>query len=140
MKIAYLMDPLESIQPENETTSHLMYACNERGHTVYFLEPHDVYIRNGQVVARMRNITVKPGLGMAEYWQAIIRCTNQDHLIFEAITQLDALFLRSNPPLNYQTMEFLQTVNNHVFILNSHHRPDPGQQQALHPQFSGDHP
>jgi glutathione synthase len=56
---------------------------------------------------------------MAEYWQAIIRCTKQDHLVFETITELDALFLRSNPPLNYQTMEFLQTVNNHVFILNS---------------------
>jgi glutathione synthase len=119
MKIAYLMDPLESIQPENETTSHLMYECNERGHTVYFLEPHDVYIRRNQVVARMRNITVEPGLDMASYWREVIRCTQQEHLIFEAITELDALFLRSNPPLNYQTMEFLQTVNNHVFILNS---------------------
>ena len=45
MKIAFLMDPLENIQPETETTSHLMYECNERGHTVYFLEPHDIYIR-----------------------------------------------------------------------------------------------
>ena len=119
MKIAFLMDPLESIRPENETTSHLMYECNQRGHTVYFLEPHDVYIRRDQVVARMRNITVNPDLSMVGYWQAIIRCTKQDHLIFEAITELDALFLRSNPPLNYQTMEFLQSVNNHVFILNS---------------------
>ena len=119
MNIAYLMDPLESIQPENETTSHLMYECNERGHIVYFLEPHDIYIRCDQVVARMRNITVATGLDMAAYWQAVIRCTQQEHLIFEAITELDALFLRSNPPLNYQTMEFLQTVNNHVFILNS---------------------
>jgi len=119
MKIAFLMDPLENILPETETTSHLMYACNERGHTVYFLEPHDVYIRGGQVVARMRNITVKQGLEMAAYWQAIIRCAKQEHLVFETITEMDALFLRSNPPLNYQTMEFLQTVNNHVFILNS---------------------
>jgi len=119
MKIAYLMDPLESIQPENETTSHLMYECNERGHAVYFLEPHDVYIRSNLVVARMRNITVKAGLDMASYWQEVIRCTKQEHLIFETITELDALFLRSNPPLNYQIMEFLQTVNNHVFILNS---------------------
>ena len=119
MKIAFLMDPLEPIQPENETTSHLMYECNQRGHTVYFLEPHDIYIRRDQVVARMRNITVRPGLGMAAYWQAIIQCTRQDHLIFEAITELDALFLRANPPLNYQAMEFLQTVNNHVFLLNS---------------------
>ncbi len=119
MKIAFLMDPLETIQPEYETTSHLMYECNERGHTVYFLESHDVYIRRDQVVARMRNITVKPGLSMEAYWQELIRCTKQDHLIFETITELDALFLRSNPPLNYQTIEFLQTVNDHVFILNS---------------------
>jgi glutathione synthase len=67
----------------------------------------------------MRNITVAQDLGLAEYWQAIIRCTKQEDLVFETITELDALFLRSNPPLNYQTMEFLQTVNNHVFILNS---------------------
>ena len=119
MKIAYLMDPLESIQPDNETTSHLMYESNERGHTVYFLESHDVYIRNGLVVARMRNISVPPGLGMSAYWEAVIRCTKQEHLIFEAVTELDALFLRSNPPLNYQTMEFLQTANDHLFILNS---------------------
>lgn len=41
MEIAFLMDRLESIDPTNETTSHLMYECNQRGHTVYFLEPHD---------------------------------------------------------------------------------------------------
>lgn len=119
MKIAYLMDPLESIRPANETTSHLMYECNERGHTVYFLEAHDVYIRGGKVVARMRNVSVQTGLDMEAYWQAVITCAQQEHLVFETITELDALFLRANPPLNYQTMEFLQTVNNHVFILNS---------------------
>lgn len=119
MKIAFLMDPLASIQPESETTSHLMYECNERGHTVYFLEPHDMYIRSDQVVARMRNVSVQPGLSMGDYWKEVIRCTTQEHLIFEAIIELDALFLRSNPPLHYQTLEFLQAVNNHVFILNS---------------------
>ncbi len=119
MKIAFLMDSLESIQPENETTSHLMYECNERGHVVYFLEPHDIYIRSDQVVARMRNISVQTGLTIAGYWQEVIRCTTQEHLIFEAIIELDALFLRSNPPLHYQALEFLQSVNDHVFILNS---------------------
>jgi len=54
MEIAFLMDRLESINPVCETTSHLMYECNQRGHTVFFLEPHDVYIRRDEVVARMR--------------------------------------------------------------------------------------
>ncbi|MFN3534476.1 MAG: hypothetical protein ACK4WB_03710, partial [Desulfatiglandales bacterium] len=32
MRIAFVMDKLESISPELETTSHLMYECNQRGH------------------------------------------------------------------------------------------------------------
>jgi len=113
------MDRLESIDPENETTSHLMYECNQRGHTVYFLEPHDVYIRGNQVVARMRNITVPPHLSMKKYWRSLIRCLKKDELIFETVTDLDALFLRKDPPLMYQTMEFLESVNDKVFIINS---------------------
>ncbi len=119
MHIAFLMDRLDSIEPENETTSHLMYECNQRGHSVYFLEPHDVYIRKNEVVARMRNITVPPDLSMKTYWRRLINCLKKDELIFETITDLDALFLRKNPPLVYQTMEFLSSVNDRVFMINS---------------------
>ncbi len=119
MNIAFLMDRLDSINPDNETTSHLMYECNQRGHTVYFLEPHDVYIRKNEVVARMRNITVQPGLSMRRYWRSLISCLKRDELIYETITDLDVLFLRKNPPLIYQTMEFLGSVNDRVFIINS---------------------
>ena len=119
MQIAFLMDRLDSIDPLNETTSHLMYECNQRGHTVFYLEPHDVYIRKNEVVARMRNITVPPNLSMKRYWRSLINCLKKDELIFENITDLDALFLRKNPPLIYQTMEFLAPVNERVFTINS---------------------
>ena len=119
MKIAFLMDRLEPIDPMKETTSHLMYECNQRGHTVYFLEPHDIYIRGYEVVARMRNITVPTDLTMKKYWRSAIKCLKKDDLIFETVTELDALFLRKNPPLNYQAMEFLSPVNDRVFMINS---------------------
>ncbi|RLC32242.1 glutathione synthase, partial [Candidatus Woesebacteria bacterium] len=119
MEIAFLMDKLESIDPENETTSYLMYECNQRGHTVYSLEPHDVYIRGNEIVARMRNITVAPALSMRKYWRSLINCMKHDELIFETVTDLDAIFLRKNPPLNYQVMEFLAPVSDKVFMINS---------------------
>jgi glutathione synthase len=119
MQIAFLMDRLDSIDPVTETTSYLMYECNQRGHTVFFLEPHDVYIRRNEVVARMRNITVPHNLSMKRYWRSLINCLKRDELIFESITDLDALFLRKNPPLIYQTMEFLAPVNDRVFMINS---------------------
>jgi glutathione synthase len=119
MKIAFIMDPLREIDPAWESTAYLMYECNQREHTVYFLEPHDVYIRGNQVVARMHNISVKPGLSLEEYWLKIIECRDQDELIFEAVTELDVVFLRKNPPINYELMEFLGPVNDKVFMMNS---------------------
>jgi glutathione synthase len=119
MNIAFLMDSLESINPENETTSYLMYECNQRGHTVYFLEPHDVYIRKDEVVARMRNVTVSHDLSMKKYWRSLIGCMNKEELIFETVTDPDALFLRKDPPLIYQTMEFLAPINDQVFMINN---------------------
>ncbi|MBW2678808.1 MAG: glutathione synthase, partial [Deltaproteobacteria bacterium] len=83
MEIAFLMDSLESIDPLWDTTSYLMYECNQRGHTVYFLEPHDVYIRDNRVVARMWNISVPSDLGLVDYWKCLIQCLKKDDLIFE---------------------------------------------------------
>lgn len=119
MKIAFLMDRLDSINPLNGTTSHLMYECNQRGHSVYFLESHDVYIRENEVVARMRNITVPRDLSMKRYWRSLINCLKRDELIFETISDLDVLFLGKKPPLVYQTIETLAPLNDRVFTINS---------------------
>ena len=118
MEIAFLMDNLRSIDPTWETTSYLMYECNQRRHSVFFLEPHDLYIRENQVVARMHNISVRPDLSLEEYWEALIECLNKDELIFETVTELDVLFLRKNPPINYQVMEFLGPVSDKIFMVN----------------------
>lgn len=119
MKIAFLMDDLRGIDPTWETTSHLMYECNQRGHTVFFLEPHDLYIRDNGVVARMRNISVHKDLSIKVYWEALIECLIQDELIFETVIELDVIFLRKDPPINYQVMEFLGPVCDQVFVMNS---------------------
>jgi glutathione synthase len=56
---------------------------------------------------------------MKRYWRAAIKCLKKDELIFEKLTGLNALFLRKNPPLNYQALEFLSPINDLVFMVNS---------------------
>ncbi len=119
MQIAFVADPLESIDPTFETTSHLMYEANQRGHSVFFLEPHDIYVRGSRLVARMHNISVPADMGMADYWRSVVDSLKREELIFEDITKIDAVFLRKDPPLIHQTMEFLNPVNDQVFIINS---------------------
>jgi glutathione synthase len=118
MQIAIIMDRLEGIDPLFETTTALMYEANERGHAVYFLEPHDIYVRSQRVVARMKDVTVSPGRALNDYWRAVIAQQQKEHLSFEALTELDAILLRKDPPLNYAAMELLAPIRNKVFIAN----------------------
>lgn len=118
MEIAFLMDDLRGIDPVWETTAYIMYECNQRGHAVYFLEPHDVYVRKNELVARMRNITVKPHQPLKAYWEDLIRCLDNEELIFDTVTDLDALFLRKDPPIIYEVLEFLGPVSDQIFIIN----------------------
>jgi glutathione synthase len=119
MDIAFLMDDLRQIDPVWETTAQIMYECNQRGHEVFFLEPHDIYVRKNQVVARMRHISVPKDQPMTDYWADLICCLNREELIFETVTDLDVLFLRKDPPINHEVMEFLGPVSDQVFLVNN---------------------
>ena len=118
MQIAFVMDKLETIDPAFETTAALMYECNQRGHSVFFLEPHDIYVRKQDVVARMKDVTVAPDLDLQEYWKKIITQQKKEVLSFEELVELDVLFLRKDPPLNYSAIEFLAPIRDQVFMIN----------------------
>jgi glutathione synthase len=118
MKIAFLMDPLEFIDPTSETTSYLMYECNQRGHELYFLEAHDLYIRTNTIRARMKHISAPKDRSLATYWKSITQCVKREERIFEDVTALDVLFLRKDPPVNFKTIDFLQLAKDEVFIIN----------------------
>ena len=119
MKIAFLMDRPEGIKPEYETTSHIMHECNKRGHSIYFLEPHDIYVRAQILVARMDQISVSQNLSINEYWQQIIDKIASKPRIFETMDKMDVLFWRKNPPLNYKAIEFLTPINDKLFMINN---------------------
>lgn len=119
MDIAFLMDDLRQIDPVWDTTAQIMYECNQRSHEVFFLEPHDIYVRKNEVVARMRHITVPRNQDLRDYWMGLICCLNREELIFETVTDLDVLFLRKDPPLNHEALEFLGPVSDQVFMVNN---------------------
>jgi glutathione synthase len=112
------MNRLEGIDPVFETTAALMYECNQRGHSVFFLEPHDIYVRRQHIVARMKDVTVGRDLSVKQYWDKAVARQQEESISFEELTELDALFLRKDPPLNYSSVEFLAPIRNQVFMVN----------------------
>jgi glutathione synthase len=119
MNIAFLRGPLGHIDPDTETSLLLMYECYRRGHQVFFLENHDLYIRNSAVVGRMHEIVAEPGQDLRTYWQSAIDCVQNETFVFEELGDLDVLFLRKHPPLDYETMELLASMEDQIFIVNS---------------------
>jgi glutathione synthase len=119
MKIAFLRDPLNNIDPNTETTLLLMYECYKRGHHLFFLEGYDLYVRQSRVMGRMHKIDSAPGLDILSFWQSAIDCVENEKLVFEDISELDALFLRAPPPLQHEVMELLSSVDERVFMINS---------------------
>jgi glutathione synthase len=110
------MYPWEEIDPENDTSLALIKECVKRNHGVAICTPSNLTIRNSvtnafcNVVGRMQKI---PGSLKTFYNKAELRVE------MLPLAGFDAIFFRANPPLDPIMLNFLDSVKDDVFILNS---------------------
>src|ERR1017187_9098783 len=88
-KFAFIMDPLERVLVDKDTTFVFMLEAQLRGHEIYVLGIRDLYARGPNVIARARQWGVPRGNphprfleGGAEYPREFF----------------DAFFMRKDPP------------------------------------------
>ena len=58
MRFVYVMDPVDRVVPDKDTTFAFQRAAQKRGHTTLHCTPRDVYIDTGDVWAATRTLTV----------------------------------------------------------------------------------
>ena len=56
LKIGVVMDPVDKINIDKDTTFVLMFEAQRRGHEIYFMELDDMFIRAGTVHSRYRRL------------------------------------------------------------------------------------
>ncbi|RDY61480.1 glutathione synthase [Flagellimonas nanhaiensis] len=116
MNICFLMYPWEEIQPENDTSLALIHECVRRGHGVALCTPANLTIRNSvtsafsTVINRMEKV---PSSLKTFHKQA---STREEML---PLAGFDVIFMRANPPLDPLMLNFLDSVKDDVFIVNS---------------------
>ena len=116
MNICFLMYPWEQIDPENDTSLALIHECVKRNHGVALCTPANLTIRNSvtnafcTVIKRMEKV---PANLKTFYKRAELR---EDML---PLAGFDVLFMRANPPLDPIMLNFLDSVKDDVFIINS---------------------
>ncbi|MFS4468238.1 glutathione synthase [Maribacter sp. 2210JD10-5] len=116
MNICFLMYPWEEIDPENDTSLALIHECVKRKHGVALCSPANLTIRNSvtnafcTVVKRMDKV---PASLKSFYKQANLR----EEML--PLAGFDVIFMRANPPLDPIMLNFLDSVKDDVFIVNS---------------------
>ena len=58
MRLVYVMDPMQRVLHDKDTTFAFQRASQHRGHESLHCEPRDVYVADGDVWARVRPLTV----------------------------------------------------------------------------------
>jgi glutathione synthase len=112
MRLLYIMDPVESILPDKDTTFAFLQGGERRGHENFHAELSSVYLARGDLRARARRVSVSPSAPFL-----VLAETVQDL----SIADLDAVLIRKDPPFdqNYlHTTLMLEHARGKTLLIN----------------------
>jgi glutathione synthase len=90
MRFVYVMDPMDRVLPDMDTSFAFQRASQARGHEVLHCEPRDLFVVRGDVHARVRHLTVSDA---APY--ATMGPTSE-----VSLAEVEAVFIRKDPPFD----------------------------------------
>ena len=93
MRLLYIMDPVESMIPEQDTTFALIGAGQRRGHENFHAELSQIYVTRGEVRARARRVRVNSSAPFSVL---------EDAPVDFGLDAFDAVLIRKDPPFDAQ--------------------------------------
>jgi glutathione synthase len=116
MKLCFLMYPWERVEPDSDSTLRLIHEAASRGLTVAITTPNNLTVRDSVAHAfcNVLKKTPKVSSNVGSFYQRaeFKRCKLP-------LAGFDAIILRTNPPLDTVALNFLDSVRNDTFIMNS---------------------
>lgn len=112
MKIAIQMDHISTIHIHGDTTFALALEAQKRGHQLFYYTPDRLSMRNGEVTARVEDLTVRDEEG--NHFSL-----GQAHRV--SLKTMDVVLLRQDPPfdMNYiTTTHLLERIHPDTLVVN----------------------
>ena len=107
----FVMDPLERIHVEGDSTYMLMLEGCRRGDSVWFCTPSDLFILNGEVRARVQQVHVR---ATEPYF-------SPEPVTEKALGAFDVVWMRKDPPFNMDYIlatYLLEQAPAHTLVVN----------------------
>ncbi|AKU96844.1 Glutathione synthetase [Labilithrix luteola] len=111
MRFVYVMDPMDRVLPDKDTTFAFLRAAQARGHEALHCEPRDLFAKGGEVFARVQHLTVSNTPPYAVFG------TREE----VKIADTDGVFIRKDPPFDamylYSTL-LLELARGKTVLMN----------------------
>ena len=91
MKFGVVMDPIQAINFNKDSSLDIMIEAQERGHQLFYMEPSSLYINEEGSHALMNEIKV---FNNAEKWFHLEEASNKK------LSNLDVIMMRQDPPFD----------------------------------------
>ncbi len=91
MKLAFVVDPLDRIKPQKDSSFAMMREAETRGHQLYAMRQIDLAWRGGNVVGCARRLTLTDDL---KHWHRMGEFEET------ALHEFDAVLMRKDPPVD----------------------------------------
>ncbi len=119
--MAFLMDPIETIDVAGDTTFVFMLEAQRRGHEVLYLQPHHLSVRDHQVIATAFPLRVRrpdPSEIVAGGPPRHVELGTPRRVILDE--SVDVLFQRKDPPVDadYVSTTQILTLCRRTLVLN----------------------
>lgn len=113
LRVGVVMDPIEAIKYEKDSTLAMLLEAQARGWTLQYMQPPDLFLRDAAACARMHALTVYAD---ARRWFSFGDATTGP------LTTLDAILMRKDPPFDmdyiYTTYLLEQAEAHGVLVVN----------------------
>ena len=98
LKIGVVMDPIGDIAYKKDTTMAMLWAAQDRGWSLHYMEQEDLFLEDGRAMARLRDLSVYRD---SDSWYALGEPASTP------LAELDVILMRKDPPVDTQ---FLNAV------------------------------
>lgn len=99
MNFAFIIDPIERLDPGHDTSVALMEAAQALGHQVWITEASLLSVVDGKAMALLREVSLTPVSLVDGHWVADPLWFEIDAAVQRPLEEMDAVFMRTDPPV-----------------------------------------
>lgn len=99
LHLGVVMDPITDIAYKKDSTMAMLWAAQDRGYMLHYMEQEDLFLNAGQAYARMRPLTVHRD---PDHWY------DMGEADARPLAELDVILMRKDPPVD---ADFLNAVH-----------------------------